>query len=281
MSSRIGRAVHLSLAILLASACSKAAPDGSGGQSREESASPDISPTAAPGVAFNYDYSFNLPDGKISAAQEAHAAACEKLGLARCRITGMSYSLNQQDNVTAELELKLDPAIARQFGKAAQQTVEGNDGKLLRLDIGSSDEGSKIASASAQSSNAGSQIATLQEQLRRTKAEDARARILDQIQNLEGQKSEQAQIVNMSQATLASTPMHFRYYGEGGVPGFRANPVREAWKTFMTTVIWLVGMVLQALAVLVPLGVLLALVIAIWRTRPVRAIRGWARAAEE
>jgi hypothetical protein len=232
-------------------------------------------------VAFNYDYSFNLPDEKISAAQEAHAAACEKLGLARCRITGMSYSLNQQDNVTAELELKLDPTIARQFGKAAQQTVEGNDGKLLRLDIGSSDEGSKIASASTQRSNAASQIAALQEQLQRTKPEDARARVLDQIQNLQGQQSEQAQIVSMSQATLASTPMHFRYYGEGGVPGFRANPAREAWKTFMTTVIWLVGMVLQALAVLVPLGVLLALVISVWRTRPVRAVRGWARAAEE
>lgn len=281
MSSRLGRAVPLTLAILLAGACSKAAPDGGGGQSREESSSPDISPTAAPGVAFNYDYSFNLPDGKISAAQEVHAAACEKLGLARCRITGMSYSLNQQDNVTAELDLTLDPAIARQFGKAAQQVVEGNDGKLLRLDIGSSDEGSKIASASAQSSTSASQIATLQKELQRTKADDARARILDQIQNLQGQQSEQAQIVSVSQATLAGTPMQFRYYGEGGVPGFRANPIREAWKTFITTVVWLVGMVLQALAVLVPLGLLLAFLIAIWRTRPVRAIRRWARPAEE
>ena len=71
-------------------------------QTREEPPSPPgIAPTAAPGVAFNYRYGFSLPDVNISTAQEAHAAACEKLGLSRCRITGMTYELDDRDRVHA------------------------------------------------------------------------------------------------------------------------------------------------------------------------------------
>jgi uncharacterized membrane protein len=69
--------------------------------------------------------------------------------------------------------------------------------------------------------------------------------------------------------------MAFHYYGRGGVPGFRGNPIHEAWQTFVMTVVWLVGMLLQALAVLVPLGLLVAVLIALWRTRPIRSVRSW------
>ena len=49
----------------------------------------------------------------------------------------------------------------------------------------------------------------------------------------------------------------------------------------MATVVAIVGILLQALAVLVPLGVLLALLIALWRTRPMRAVRSWVKGAQE
>ncbi len=251
-------------------------------QGRDSSSSPNISPSAAPGVAFNYGYEFSLPDERISATQEAHAAACEKLGIERCRITGMSYSVDQNEQVTAELDLKLDPTIARQFGKSAQQSVESNDGKLIRLDIGSSDQGQAIQEATKQKTDASSQIAELQQELARTKpGSAAHATLLAQIQSVQQQASEQTHAIETSQAMLASTPMDFHYYGRGGVPGFRGNPVREAWQTFVTTAVWLVGMVLQAVAVLIPLLVLLALLIALWRTRPMRALRGWIKGPQE
>src|SRR5688572_33423589 len=82
-----------------------------------EQGGPNISVTAAPGVAFNYRYAYRLPNARISAAQEAHASMCEKLGITRCRITGMRYSLVNERDVSASLELKLDPAIARHCGK--------------------------------------------------------------------------------------------------------------------------------------------------------------------
>src|SRR5687767_9511642 len=49
----------------------------------EQAGGPNISVSAAPGVAFNYRYAFRLPNARIAPAQEAHAAMCEKLGIAR------------------------------------------------------------------------------------------------------------------------------------------------------------------------------------------------------
>jgi hypothetical protein len=76
-------------------------------------AGPRVSVTAAPGVAFNYDYTFRLPAQRISAVQEQHAQACEKLGVNRCRITGLRYRLVSEREIEAMLSFKLDPSIAR------------------------------------------------------------------------------------------------------------------------------------------------------------------------
>lgn len=246
------------------------------------SSTPNVSPTTAPGVAFDYAYEFSLPDDRIAATQEAHASACENLGLTRCRITGMSYSVDQNEQVTAELDLKLDPLIARQFGKLAQQNVVGQDGKLIRLEIGSSDQGQVIAQAAKQKDDLSIQLAQLQQELARTKTgTSAQANLLAQIQSLQQQASEQSQAIATGQATLASTPMAFHYYGRGGVPGFRGNPLREALHTLVATIVLIVGLLLQALAVILPLLVLAGLLLAVWRTRPIRLARDWIRGPQE
>lgn len=237
---------------------------------------PNISPSSAPGVAFNYSYQFSLADGRIAPMQEAHASACEGLGVARCRITGMSYSVDQNEQVTAELDLKLDPLIARQFGKSAQQEVTKLDGRLVRLDIGSSDEGQAIAQSSRLQSAASARLAQLRQELAKTKpGTDARTNLLAQVEDLQKEISQQTQDVAVHREVLASTPMQFHYYGRGGVPGFRGNPLFQAWHTFLLTGIELTRIILQALAVLIPLGLLIALLLVIWRTRPIRAIRHW------
>jgi hypothetical protein len=279
MQSRRVCLASLATVLILCSSCSKNVPDSQRGresEASETSSPPNISPSSAPGIAFNFAYQFNLPDDRISATQEAHASACEKLGLEHCRITGMSYIVDQNEEVTAELDLKLDPLIARQFGKSAQQSVEGNDGKLVRLQITSADEGQAIQQRAKQKNDVSARIAELQQELARTKAGSAEhARLLSQIQELQQQASEQSRAIEANQDALASTPIEFHYYGRGRVPGFRGNPVREAWQTFATTIVWIVQIILQALAVLVPLGILLAIFIALWRTKPMRLFRGW------
>lgn len=285
MLPRSCAAALLAATALVLCSCSENDRRSRGSQGTEESdtgSPPNIAPSAAPGVAFNYNYEFSLPDDRIAASQEAQATACENLSLARCRITGMSYSVDQNEQVTAELDLKLDPTIARQFGKSAQQNVVANDGKLVRLDIGSADEGQAVEQATKQKNDVSAQIAQLQQELAKTKpGTNARANLMSQIEELQGQASQQAHAIETSQAALATTPMAFHYYGRGGVPGFRGNPVREAWITFATTVEWLVGMLLQALAVLIPVALLVALIIALWRTRPMRAVRAWIKGPVE
>jgi hypothetical protein len=282
MHSRSLALASVSAFALVLCSCSANDRQAHDSKSDDSSLAPDISPSAAPGVAFNYAYEFSLPDDGIAATQEAHASACESLGLARCRITGMSYHVDQNEQVTAELDLKLDPLLARQFGRTAQQTVVGHDGKLIQLDIGSSDEGQAIEQASKQKTDTTSQIAQLQEELAKAKpGSEARSNLLAQIQALQGHVSEQSQTIAASQAALASTPMEFHYYGRGGVPGFRGNPLREAWQTAVTVVVSMIGILLQALAILVPLTLLLALLIALWRTRPMRAVRNWVKGQTE
>ena len=85
-------------------------------------AGPDISPTAAPGVAFNYRYAFRLPSERIEEVQERHAAGCEALGPNRCRITGMLYRVVGDGDIEATLSFQLDPAIARRFGRAGSRS---------------------------------------------------------------------------------------------------------------------------------------------------------------
>ena len=221
MPSRPIRLASLAATALLLCSCSKAGDHASGAQEeRDASSAPDISPTAAPGVAFNYAYEFSLPDKRIAAAQEAHASACEKLSLARCRITGMTYTVDQNEQVTAELDLKLDPSIARQFGKSAQQLVESNDGKLFRLAIGSSDEGQVIDQATKQKSSVSAQIARLEQELAKTKpGTEARASLMSQIQALQQQVSEQTRAIEFE-------PGDTRQHADG-IPLLR--PRRRSW----------------------------------------------------
>ena len=133
----------------------------------EQAGGPNIAVSAAPGVAFNYRYAFRLPNARIQTAQEAHAAMCEKLGIARCRITGMRYSLVNERDVSASLELKLDPAIARGFGKDATKIVSDAEGMLVDQQISGVDAGASIERA-----NRGR--AELQDELNRVNRELAR-----------------------------------------------------------------------------------------------------------
>jgi hypothetical protein len=144
---------RLVLALLLTTAACSRAPEREPARSETAEAmdaaepaptAPGIVPTAAPGVAFNYRYAFRMPASQIATIQESHAQACEKLGIARCRITGMRYRLIGEDNVEAQLVFKLAPAIARAFGKQGIDAVTAADGTLVDADITGTDAGAEI-----------------------------------------------------------------------------------------------------------------------------------------
>lgn len=200
--------------------------------SSQANGGPSIGPTAAPGIAFNYRYAFRLPGERISAVQEQHAAACEKLGLDRCRITGMRYRLLGEEDVEAFLAFKLDPAIARQFGKNGIESVTRSEGMLVDSEISGEDAGADIERATRS-------VSQLEEDLSRIEAQLARAGLRSaerselQMQAERVRESIRATRANREERreSLAKTPMVFQY-GSGNVaPGFdNRSPLKTALK---------------------------------------------------
>ena len=251
---------------------------------KEEPAAPGVDVTAAPGVAFDYRYAFRLPGNRISQVQEAHAQACEKLGVDRCRITGMRYRLVNQKDVEAMLALRLDPKLARQFGKDATGAVEKADGMLVDQEITGEDVGTRIAGATRSE-------AELREELRRVEAELARPvpmvrgsvapqaavdrqSLLDRAEEIRGQLRALGESKDSDKQALAGTPMVFNYGSGSVVPGFDVrSPLRDALQQAADNFVGGFAAILVILITLIPW--LLIAAVAIWAFRRARKRFGW------
>ncbi|MBC7987208.1 MAG: DUF4349 domain-containing protein [Sphingomonadaceae bacterium] len=198
---------------------------------REAAASgPDIGPTAAPGVAFNYRYAYRLPSERIATVQEAHAAACEELGVNRCRITGMRYRVINETDISAMLAFKLDPAIARGFGREAGATVTEAEGMLVDAEISGTDVGATIAVADRESARIQEDIARIEARLRAPGiSPDERARLDSELLALRQSLRALQDRRDDDQESLATTPMVFNYGSGDVIPGFDGRtPIRNA-----------------------------------------------------
>ena len=281
MASRPIRVLALAVSLPLFSSCS----EGSGPNRAEDvHETPNVAPTAAPGVAWRYDYDFQLPDDRIEGLQETHASECESLGPARCRITGLRYSVTDDNTVSAMLQVKLAPNIARQFGKQATADVRKAGGRLSNTEFSGEDTGPALAQATQSQSDIQGRIADLQKQLASPSLKDTeRAQIQSQLQELRSELAGTKSAGAETQAKLASTPMTFNYYGKGGISGFAGrNPVMDAARSFVRSLVTMVTFVLQLLAVVLPWAILVLLVILFARSRPGRAIgRVFRRSAAE
>lgn len=233
----------------------------------ERAAAPGVDVTAAPGVAFNYRYAFRLPSANISGVQEAHAQACEKLGLDRCRITGMRYRLINQKDIEAMLALRLDPAVARNFGKQATEVVTKGDGMLVDLEISGEDVGSQIKSATRTETQLRADLAEVERQLAAMRANDPRrgelvARAEELRRDLRSLTESKAQ----GEERLEGTPMVFNYGSGRVIPGFDVrSPIRDAIGRAGDNVIGGFATILLILITLVPWLLLGAAVYYLWR----------------
>jgi hypothetical protein len=243
-----------------------------------------IGVTAAPGVAFSYHYAFRLPSARIAAAQEAHAQACEKLGIARCRITGMRYRLLGENNVEAMLAFKLDPAIARDFGKKGIGVVEAAEGTLVDAEITGTDAGAAISRLNTQRTRAS-------EELKRIDAELAKPKLSEEERvELQRQRAEIAQRIEATkdstaeqQESLADTPMVFDYGSGKAVRGFDASsPLTSAADTAIGSVQVTIAVILGLLAFFGPPGIVVLLGWLAWRRfRPRKRAAAATSATEE
>jgi uncharacterized protein DUF4349 len=226
----------------------------------ESSAGPNVAVTAAPGVAFNYRYAFRLPAERVQGVQEQHAQACEKLGVERCRITGLRYRL-VNDDIEAMLAFKLDPALAREFGKQGIDAVVKAEGMLVDSEISGEDVGSKITVARRQEGNLDEELKRVEEQLARAGLRGSeRAELQIQAQQLRERIRASRAVRTEQQESLATTPMTFNYGSGDLAPGFRGRPslsraLDDAIDNFLGGLAW----IFVALVTLLPWVVLIGL----------------------
>jgi hypothetical protein len=232
-----------------------------------EGAAPGIAVTAAPGVAFTYRYAFRLPAEKLAGAQEAHASACEKLGVARCRITGMRYRVLGENSNEGQLLFKLDPTLARAFGKQGIDAIVAAEGKLTDAEITGTDAGAEIAKLQALKAQATAELARLDRELARKDLKDEeRTELQNQRQALAARIAEAKTGTSDQQEALANTPMEFDYQSGPAVQGFDGSaPITSAANVFVGSATVTIGFVLTLLAVLISPGIILLSGLLLWR----------------
>lgn len=236
---------------------------------------PGVSISSAPGVAFDYSYSFKLDDGLISKVQQEHAEACEILGTTRCRIVDVRYQLNDEKRVEAQTQFALDPGIARRFGADAIASVEKAEGVLADASVAGEDVGSQIAASQVRSAGATAEVERLEARLKAGGLDkNERAEILAQISSLKGELTEQRASRKAGEARIATTSVVFNYVGSDGLPGIgHKNPFADAGETLMFSGGTALSFVLTLGAAVLPWALLVGLLVLVWRSNAVIALR--------
>jgi hypothetical protein len=142
----------------------------------------------------------------------------------------MRYRLAGDEDIEAMLAFKLDPALARAFGKEGIAAVTRAEGMLVDAEISGEDVGSKISAARRTE-------AELDEELKRVETELARpglrgperAELQIRVQQLRDQIRATRTTRGEQQETLATTPRVFACGSGELVPGFDGRPrLRQA-----------------------------------------------------
>lgn len=188
---------------------------------------------ASTGTGFDYRYAYRLPGNRLKGVLQSNADACDRLGPARCRILSMRYRVDDANHSKAVLTIRVDPAIARNYGDAVTANVTGSDGVLVDTEITGTDATSAARNAAV--------INRLQDQLgnaRSANTPEGAARA-NRIQNALATIAE----VEASQGqTLATAPLLLTYESSnalGGLGSSNAN-LRNAGETLQNTMAQLV-----------------------------------------
>lgn len=265
--------IALSTALMLSACGVQKSEDAAADQSTNtaESAGPAISGIVAPGVAFRYDYAFTLPGKSISQVQQQHAAACQTLGPARCRVTGISYDQPGADQVTARLDLLLAPDIAHRFANEGIAAVERAEGRVENANVTGENAGDAIKLSQSDSAANEAEIARIEARLAAkglTSAE--RVELRQQVASLREQQRGQAQDRKAKEASIASTPVVFNYASENILSGKGtfAKAAGASWSSVQS----LLALVTLLLGIALPWIAVIGGAVMLWRSASLRRL---------
>lgn len=219
---------------------------------------PKIGANVAPGVAFDYRYAFALPEAAISDVQSRHAALCENLGITRCRVTGMRYQRDDDGEIAANLDFRLDPALAHGFARGATEIVEAADGRLADSRIAGEDAGSHIVATDKTLTGIDQELARIDAQLKiPALSKEVRGRLVEEAQRLRAERRELERERGGKVESLATTPVSFTYAESGGVLGMDdRSPFNRAARTSSSSFMAMVEVVLTLAGALAPWALL-------------------------
>jgi len=197
---------------------------------------PGVSGSVAPGVAFDLNFEFSLPEAKIAAVQEEHTVMCGRLGVARCRVTGVSFEKERDGRIAASTQFRLHPALALGFAKDATALVERVEGSLETSRVQGDDAGKAIVDGDRSEDGIRADLAKIEAQLRIPGlSRDARERLAAQSSKLREQARELATSRAANVESIATTPVTFVY--EAKVTGLAlGDPVKQGLNASATSI---------------------------------------------
>ncbi len=206
------RVVATLLGLLALAGC-----DGPGGapNKNEKMGGDAVAALTAAGGAFDYRYAYKLPGAHVKPVVESHAAGCDRLGPAKCRILAMRYRVDDGNHITATLTFRIDPAVARAFGEAATKVVAGKAGALVENEIAGAD-----ATASARSN---ALIGRLREQLANARAEPNDPAQRARAQRLQIALDMIGEVEAGQGGTMATAPVLITYTSGTPAPGLSGS----------------------------------------------------------
>ena len=254
MARRLGMACGVAAMLLVG--CSKAPEDSDIG--------PQLGNTTASDLAFTYAYSLTLPARAIDRVQEAHAAACESLGQQRCRITGMTYTVDGAGHVYASLSARVASPLARRFGRDAITAAEREGATLTGSNIGGSEAAQEDADAGMLANQAQIDLARIDKELARSDLPGAeRAELQTQREARLADRRGADRAAAGARASIVTAPVAFTYTTGRGA-GF-VNQLRDTGDTALASAAATLTAALWLLATLGPPALALLALFLLWR----------------
>ena len=251
----------LFIAVALLAGCGK--PQGTRAlqQKKLETFDVSASPAAAQGprIAYSFEVSYALDGGSIAAIEARHAALCDALGRARCRVASSSVSDGSDDegNASGEARLIVDARLADAFGKRLDAVVTTAGGRITNRGSSGEDVTKQVIDVDARIA-AKQALADRLVALIRTGnggvgdlvgAEKAYAEAQGELEAARGEQAALAERVAMSDITL-----HYVSRGAGSVLAPVARALHGAGASFGWSVAGLVTFLVVTAPWLVLLG---------------------------
>lgn len=265
--------IAIALPALLLSACAaeKSEQASTEAASTVADAAPNIGPGVAPGVAFRYDFAFTLPGQSISKVQQEHAAACQKLGANRCRVTGMDYEKRDGGAVSARLDFLLAPDIANAFGNDAVAAVEAAKGKLDNANVTGENAGDAIKLSQQDSAGIEAEITRIEARLAaKGLTASERTELQQQLASLREQQRGKVANRRALETSIASTPVSFAYASQSILAG--EGTFGKAASASWSSAGSMLSLVMLVLGVALPWLLLIGGVMLIWRSPDLRRL---------